>query len=72
MEGTPGYGAEGLLSDLQRTPPAVVVLQQHDWAPDVDDSAHYFLNTPTLASWLRAGYDQAPGPEGFDVWIRRR
>lgn len=71
-EGTPGYGPEGLLSDLQRTPPAVVVLQQHDWAPDVDDSAHYFMNTPPLAAWLRAGYDRAPGPEGFDVWLRRR
>ena len=70
--GAPGYGAAGLLSDLERTRPAVVALQLHDWAPDVDDSAHYFLTTPPLAAWLRAGYDPAPGPEGFDVWIRRR
>jgi hypothetical protein len=67
----PGYGVDGLLADLERARPAVVALQLHDWAPDVDDSAHYFLTTPELGDWLRAGYRQATGPDGFDVWIRR-
>jgi hypothetical protein len=70
--GVPGYGTPGLLSDLQLARPAVVALQIHDWAPDVDDSAHYFLSTPPLAEWLRAGYTPVRGPEGFDVWLRRR
>jgi hypothetical protein len=46
-------------------------LQQRDWAPDVDDSAAFFMKTPTLSGWLRAHYVQASGPEGFDVWLRR-
>jgi hypothetical protein len=67
----PGYGAAGLLADLQRARPAVVALQVHDWAPDVDDSAHFFLTTPPLAGWLRSHYRPADGPPEFDVWIRR-
>jgi hypothetical protein len=70
-DGVPGYGTAGLLADLTHARPAVVALQQHDWAPDVDDSAHFFLSTPPLAEWLRAHYQPAPGPDGFDVWIRR-
>ena len=66
-----GYGPSGLRADLEKARPAVVALQLHDWAPDVDDSAHYFLNTPQLAEWLRANYLQSTGPEGFDVWLRR-
>lgn len=69
--GRPDYGAAGVLADLERARPGVVALQLHDWAPDVDDSAHYFLTTPPLAEWLRANYRQASGPEGFDVWLRR-
>ncbi|MEP6917728.1 MAG: hypothetical protein ABJC89_18915 [Acidobacteriota bacterium] len=71
-EGKPGYGVAGLLDDLRRSGPAIVALQQHDWFPDVDDSAHFFMTTPALADWLRAGYDMVPGPEGYDVWLRRR
>jgi 4-amino-4-deoxy-L-arabinose transferase-like glycosyltransferase len=67
----PGYGVAGLLADLDASRPAVVVLQINDWAPDVDDSAHYFLSTPPLAEWLRANYRSAAGPDGFDVWLRR-
>jgi 4-amino-4-deoxy-L-arabinose transferase-like glycosyltransferase len=70
-EGVPGYGVAGLLDDLDRARPAVVALQVHDWAPDVDDSAHFFMSTPALAGWLRAAYHPLPGPEGFDVWVRR-
>jgi hypothetical protein len=67
----PGYGPAGVLADLERARPAVVVLQVHDWAPDVDDSAHFFMTTPPLAEWLLAHYRPAAGPDGFDVWLRR-
>ena len=70
-DGQPGYGVAGLLDDLRTRPPAIVALQQRDWYPDVDDSAHFFMATPALASWLRAAYAPASGPEGFDLWIRR-
>jgi hypothetical protein len=70
-EGTPGYGVSGLLDDLRRTAPLIVALQQHDWFPDVDDSAHFFLTTPALAGWLQAGYELVPGPEGYEVWMRQ-
>ena len=69
--GQPGYGAGGLLADLERSRPAVIALQQHDWAPDVDDSADYFMRTPPLASWLRSQYRQTEAVDGFDVWVRR-
>jgi len=69
--GRPGYGVEGLLSDLHLNRPAVVALQQRDWAPDGPDSAAFFMSTPALAGWLQAYYLPASGPEGFDVWLRR-
>jgi hypothetical protein len=69
--GRPGYGTDGLLSDLHLNRPAVIALQQKDWEPDSDDSAPFFMSTPTLAGWLRAYYVQAEGPAGFDVWLRR-
>jgi hypothetical protein len=67
----PGYGVEGLREDLEQKPPAIVALQVRDWAPDVQNSAAFFLGTPRLASWLQQGYDRVDGPRGFDVWIRR-
>lgn len=70
-EGQPGYGIAGLIDELRASPPAIVALQQRDWYPDVDDSAHFFMATPALASWLRSSYTMVPGPEGFDVWMRR-
>jgi hypothetical protein len=69
--GRPGYGVEGLLSDLALNRPAVIALQQQDWAPDVQDSAAFFMSTPPLANWLRAYYVRAEGPAGFDLWLRR-
>jgi hypothetical protein len=56
---------------LRRNTPAVVALQQRDWYPDVDDSAHFFMSTPSLASWLRDSYQPIAGPEGFDIWIKQ-
>jgi hypothetical protein len=70
-EGKTGYAASGLLEDLRAAPPAIVALQQRDWYPDVDDSAHYFMATPSLANWLRGSYTEVSGPEGYDVWMRR-
>jgi hypothetical protein len=70
-DGRPGYGVSGLLADLRRNTPAIVALQQRDWYPDVDDSAYFFMTTPSLAGWLRESYQPVPGPEGFDVWMRR-
>jgi hypothetical protein len=70
-DGQPGYGVTGLLSDLRRAGPAIVALQQRDWYPDVDDSAHFFMTTPPLAEWLRDSYELVPATEGFDVWIKR-
>lgn len=70
-EGVPGYGVEGLAADLRGTRPAVVALQYHDWAPDVDDSAHFFMKTPALREWLETEYVRGQGPEGYDVWVRR-
>ena len=70
-EEDPDYGVSGLLSDLSRTPPAVVALQVNDWAPDVSDSAAFFLASPPLADWLRRGYHPVQGPDGFLVWLRR-
>jgi hypothetical protein len=69
--GVPGYGASGLLADLQRRAPAIVALQRKDWAPDVADSADFFMGTPALAGWLTAHYERTGGPEEFDVWIRK-
>jgi hypothetical protein len=69
----PAYGATGLRAELEKSPPAVVALQIEDWAPDVDDSAHFFMRTPTLASWLTERYERAAGgPDGFDLWLPRR
>jgi hypothetical protein len=70
-QGQPGYGTAGLLSDLNINRPAVIALQQRDWAPDVDDSGEFFMASAPLAGWLRAYYEPASGPEGFAIWLRR-
>jgi len=70
-DGKPGYGVAGLLEELRARHPVIVALQQRDWYPDVDDSAHFFMTTPELASWLRTSYSAVAGPEGFDMWMRR-
>jgi hypothetical protein len=66
----PRYGVGGLRADLERNRPAYVVLQRHDWAPDVQDSGPFFMSQPMLADWLRAGYHQVPLIDGFDTWER--
>jgi hypothetical protein len=66
----PRYGVAGLRADLERNRPAYVVLQRRDWAPDVQDSAPFFMSQPVLADWLRASYHQVPFLDGFDTWAR--
>jgi hypothetical protein len=66
----PRYGVAGLRADLERSRPAYVVLQHHDWSPDVQDSGPFFLSQPSLADWLRAGYHEVPVIDGFDAWER--
>lgn len=65
-----GYGVAGLAADLARARPAYVILQHHDWAPDVEDSGPFFLSRPELAGWLRANYHEVPTVEGFQAWER--
>lgn len=67
----PRYGVNGLHDDLERSRPAYVVLQQHDWSPDVEDSAPFFLSQPRLADWLHANYHEVhPFVGGFSAWER--
>ena len=61
-DGRPGYGVEGLLADLNVNRPAVVALQQRDWAPDVDDSAAFFMTTPRSPAGCAPHYVPATGP----------
>jgi hypothetical protein len=67
----PGFGPAGLLTDLAANPPALVALQKRDWADD-EQSAAFFLRTPSLREWLVAAYTQAADTPEFSVWIRNR
>jgi hypothetical protein len=69
--GRPGYGPDGLLSDLRRSGPKFVVLEHHDEGMETVDSATYFLGRPALREWLKAGYEPAGGLEDYEVWQRR-
>jgi hypothetical protein len=70
-EGKPGYGAAGLLGDLRRARPAVVVLQVNDWQMEGTDSAGYFMSRPALANWLESAYDRQPDLDNFRIWTLR-
>jgi hypothetical protein len=69
-DGQPGYGAAGLLRELEVSRPAVVVLQQHDWQLEGRDSATYFMAQPALARWLTSGYVREPDMDNYLVWRR--
>ena len=66
----PRYGVSGLLSELQMRQPAVIALQRHDWYPDVQDSAAFFMSQPALAGWLRANYREFASVDAFSTWER--
>ena len=73
-DGRPGYGPAGLLHDLERDPPALVVLQKIDWhvgEPGLPNSAEFFLANPALRGWLDAGYVPDRETAMFAVWRRR-
>jgi hypothetical protein len=73
-DGRPGYGPAGLLHDLERDPPALVVLQKLDWhvgEPDLANSAEFFLANQALRGWLEAGYVPDRETGMFAVWRRR-
>jgi hypothetical protein len=70
----PGYGPAGLLDELRRRPPAIVVLQKRDWRlrePDVPNSIEFFMAQPDLRAWLESGYVQDDDSAAFAVWRRK-
>ncbi len=70
-EGAPGYGASGLLAELEQARPALVVLQRHDWDPDGPDSWTWFTGEPRLSAWLQAHYAPETDLGPFAIWRRR-
>jgi hypothetical protein len=64
-----------LMSDLERTPPAVIVVEHRDVFPAVTgnnlDSADSLSVFPRLASYLRQGYVLAERIEDFDLYVKR-
>jgi hypothetical protein len=62
----PGYGSGGLLADLERHPPAVLVLQKEEWR-----SRDFFMNNERLRSWLERGYTLDRETPMFSVWRPR-
>jgi hypothetical protein len=67
----PGYGPAGLLADLQTSVPTLVTLQKQDWAPDVANSADYFMHTPALRDWLTTNYDLEQDTQYFTTWRKK-
>ena len=65
--GTPGYGPEGLLQDLERTRPVLVALQKH-W--DTPAPRDYFMSTAALRDWLDRGYTLEDNSGEFAIWRR--
>ena len=64
------FGSAGLVADLERVPPALVALQQKDWAEDAQ-SAEFFLSNPALREWLIAGYSLEVDGPAFSLWRRK-
>jgi hypothetical protein len=70
-EGWPGYGVRGLLDELGRHRPQLVVLQRHDWDPDTIDSATWFMGRPSLVRWLDSHYQPAGELGNYLLWRAR-
>lgn len=68
--GKPGYGPEGLLTELSARAPACVVLQWRDW-PDTVDSATYFHRTAMLENWLRSNYNPSERLGNYEIWLQK-
>jgi len=69
-EGRPTYGVAGLLEELERARPRLVVLQERDWDPDVVNSADFFLGEPRLSGWLERQYTLTDRLHNFQIWTR--
>jgi hypothetical protein len=69
-EGAQGYGVGGLLDELERHRPQLVVLQRHDWDPDGPDSWTFFTNQPSLSGWLARNYTPKAELGNFVIWQR--
>ncbi len=65
VAGRPGYGPAGLLADLERRPPAVVVLQREQW-----QSEAFFLAQGPLRTWLQGTYRLERETPMFSIWRR--
>jgi 4-amino-4-deoxy-L-arabinose transferase-like glycosyltransferase len=70
-DGTPGYGAAGLLAELTKWRPTMVALQQRDWPVEGVDSATWFSRQPALQAWLTDGYRQVADTGTYFIWKRR-
>ena len=70
-DGTPGYGAAGLLAELTKWRPTMVALQQRDWPVEGVDSATWFSRQPALQAWLTDGYRQVADTGTYFIWRRR-
>jgi hypothetical protein len=68
--GRPGYGADGMLRELEAARPRYVVLQRHDWDPDGPDSETFALAHPAISAWLRREYRQREPVAGYAIWSR--
>jgi hypothetical protein len=62
----PGYGVDGLLDDLRRSPPAAVALQKEEWR-----SYEFFMSNESLRAWLERGYVLDHETPEFSVWRPR-
>lgn len=65
-----GYGVQGLLDELTRRPPRLVVLQARDWDPDGPNSLDFFRAEPRLSAWLDSHYEAAGRLHNFHLWTR--
>ena len=67
-----GYGVAGLIGELDRYHPPLIVLQERDWDPDGPNSADFFLANPTgSARGCTSGYEPAGRLHNFQLWRRR-
>ena len=67
----PATASQGLIGELNRYQPPLVVLQERDWDPDGPNSADFFLANHRLAAWLHDGYEPAGRMHNFQLWRRR-
>ena len=65
-----GYGVNGLLGELSRNRPSLVILQKRDWGPAESNSEAFFLTNPSLSDWLARGYRLEREARLYSIWRR--